>query len=521
MGRQTIRRTIIYVLIDILVVTAVFFFFIWIKPATKRFYLPTYFPPFLFFLFIWVAVSVSIDKYRLDRKQNLRDILFPILAGDTIIIAAILALMYAFKEFSYSRMIVFGTMFFSAFAEVVLGYAFYYNRKLSRDAEKIDRYTTELQKTLAQQYQGPMMPQISREGPISEPEKEAMAPLQKDIIVREDGEKVYDYIAGQLNGFKCSKLVISTSTPFNISSHTPGFYQCIVNLRKINDFKRINKFFEAVNNILPQGGLYINCVQTNALKKARILKKYPPVLNWIYYFFYFIFMRIFPKLTVTKKLYFWITNGYHRAISRAEALGRLYSCGFEVLHEEVVDGKLYFTARKIREPFYDYSPTYGPLIRLKRVGKNGKTIYVYKMRTMHPFSEYLQDYVYQKEKLQEGGKFKNDFRISTIGRVMRKLWIDELPMLINLLKGDLKPVGVRPISHHYLELYDEEFRLRRSKYRPGLVPPFYADLPGTLEEIQASEAHYLDAYDKNPLWTDFRYFWKATYNIVVRKARSN
>jgi lipopolysaccharide/colanic/teichoic acid biosynthesis glycosyltransferase len=232
-------------------------------------------------------------------------------------------------------------------------------------------------------------------------------------------------------------------------------------------------------------------------------------------------MRIFPKLPITKKIYFWITNGYHRAISRAEALGRLYSCGFEVIDDQVINGQLYFTARKVREPFFDYRPTYGLMIRLKRVGKNGKNIYVNKLRTMHPYSEYLQDYVYQKHSLQEGGKFHKDFRVSTLGRVMRKLWIDELPMLLNLLKGDLKLVGVRPLSQHYLELYNEDFRARRIRYRPGLVPPFYADMPKSLEEIQASEAHYLDAFDKHPLWTDFRYFWKAMYNIVVRNARSN
>jgi lipopolysaccharide/colanic/teichoic acid biosynthesis glycosyltransferase len=518
MPKHSTRRTFIYLLVDILVVTAVFFFFIWIKPGTKRFYLPTYFPPFLFFLFLWVAVSISIDKYRLDRKESLRDILFPIIAGDMIIFGAVLALMFAFREFSFSRMIVFGTMVFSTLAELVLGYAFYYNRRLSRNAEKIDVDTTEMLKVLAEEHhRNGSFQKTARETLITE----AVAPLQKDVIIREAGEKVFDYVCGQMENRECRKLVISTSTPFNITAQPPEYYQCVINLRKINDFKRVNKFFEAVNSILPHHGIYVNCVQTNHLKKKRILSKYPPVLNWIYYCFYFVFMRIFPKLPVTKNIYFWITNGYHRAISRAEALGRLYSCGFEVLDEKEIDGQLYFTARKIREPFYDYRPTYGLLIRLKRVGKNGRTIYVYKMRTMHPYSEYLQDYVYQKHSLQEGGKFSNDFRVSTIGRFMRKLWIDELPMLINMLRGDLKPVGVRPISRHYLELYDEEYRARRLRYRPGLVPPFYADMPKTLEEIQASEARYLDAYDKNPLWTDFRYFWKALYNIVVKRARSN
>jgi len=65
---------------------------------------------------------------------------------------------------------------------------------------------------------------------------------------------------------------------------------------------------------------------------------------------------------------------------------------------------------------------------------------------------------------------------------MRRLWLDELPMLYNWLKGDLGLVGVRPLSYQYLSLYDRELReLRelRKKVRPGLVPPYYADLPDT------------------------------------------
>ena len=112
----------------------------------------------------------------------------------------------------------------------------------------------------------------------------------------------------------------------------------------------------------------------------------------------------------------------------------------------------YVTARKIKHPAFDLEATYGPLIKLKRVGKDGKLIRVYKMRTMHPYAEYLQSYVFEKQSLQEGGKFKDDFRVSTLGRLMRRFWIDELPMLVNLFRGDLKLVGVRPLSQHYFSL---------------------------------------------------------------------
>jgi lipopolysaccharide/colanic/teichoic acid biosynthesis glycosyltransferase len=208
-------------------------------------------------------------------------------------------------------------------------------------------------------------------------------------------------------------------------------------------------------------------------------------------------------------------------LSRAETLGRLYSCGFECLDEKFVDGKLYFVARKISEPYFPENPTYGPFIKLKRYGKNGKDIGVYKMRTMHAYSEYLQEYVYSKNKLQEGGKFAEDFRVTASGRFMRKFWLDELPMLFNLINGDMKLVGVRPLSKHYFNLYTEELKEKRLKFRPGLVPPFYVDLPKTLTEIMASESKYLDAYARNPIWTDIRYFFIAFWNIFIKRARSN
>ena len=311
------------------------------------------------------------------------------------------------------------------------------------------------------------------------------------------------------------------SSKFNIENQPTDEFNTITNLRRINDIRWINKFFEAVNSKLPVDGIFISCAETYNLRKRRILKKYPPVLNYFYYFFDWCLKRVFPKVFILKKIYFFLTKGQNRVLSKAETFGRLYSCGFEVEEEIFLDNLLFFVAKKVKEPAFDYHPTYGPLVRLKRYGKNGKVIKVYKMRTMHAYSEYLQGYVFEKNNLQEGGKFKNDFRVNTVGKIMRRFWLDELPMLFNLLKGDLKLFGVRPLSQQYFDLYDDDFKKIRLKYRPGLVPPFYVDLPKTLDEIIDSERRYLEAYDKHPFRTDWKYFWKAFHNIVFKHARSN
>lgn len=363
-------------------------------------------------------------------------------------------------------------------------------------------------------------------GPKQSLELERRVKVREEVQNQKDGGNPLEFLKRYLKVNDNSKTVILNTSnleevkrQYNVHDES-GYYQNIVNLRRINDIRRINKFFEATNEHLPMGGRFVGCVETKAMRKARILKKFPAGLNWAYYTGDFVFKRIFPKMPVLKKLYFSITKGRNRVITSVEALGRLYSCGFKVVGLEERGKLLYFIAEKVKEPDYNLQPSYGPLFTMKRTGKDGKFIYVYKLRTMHPYAEYLQEYIYEQNKLCEGGKFKNDFRITTVGRFCRKFWLDELPMVLNVLKGDLKLVGVRPLSSHYLSLYTTELQEKRRNVKPGLLPPFYADMPKTLDDIIASELRYLDAYQKNPLKTDLMYLYKICHNIIIKKARS-
>jgi lipopolysaccharide/colanic/teichoic acid biosynthesis glycosyltransferase len=103
---------------------------------------------------------------------------------------------------------------------------------------------------------------------------------------------------------------------------------------------------------------------------------------------------------------------------------------------------------------------------------------------------------------------------------MRKYWIDELPMLINLLQGDLKLVGVRPISESFFSIYPEDLRKERIKYKSGLIPALYADMNNSAEEIWEAERKYLRKYERHPRRTDFNYFFKIVNNIIFNGARS-
>lgn len=355
---------------------------------------------------------------------------------------------------------------------------------------------------------------------LDQAEEHAAYP-QGALSVDRSGKFVFDLIDKYIDTSSPKSIIFPANTEKDVTTLNNNFFNAIIHFKRINNFKYINKFFEGVNSKLPVGGIFITKVETKDLRKKRLMAKYPPVIRNIYYFFDFILKRVFPKLPVTRKIYYLITKGRNRVLSKTETMGRLYSCGFKIIDERYIGNRLYIVCQKVKEPAFDDDPSYGILYPMKRIGKGGKLIYVYKLRTMHAFSEYLQEYVYEKNSLQEGGKFKDDFRVSKVGKLLRKYWIDELPMIYNVLKGDIKIVGVRPLSRHYLSLYTPELQERRKKTTPGLIPPFYLDLPKTMEEIMASENRYLDQYEKNPLWTDIKYFFRIFYTIISKKASSN
>lgn len=320
-------------------------------------------------------------------------------------------------------------------------------------------------------------------------------------------------------------VMVKTTTKFNIENlnRVNEFgrrLQNIVNLKRANDILALNNFLCAVNQQLEIGGHYIGCVETSVLRNRRLVKKYPFPFNYAYLFGDFIFKRVFPKLPVLSKLYFRLTAGRNRVMTQVEILGRLCFCGFSIIETKVIDKYLVFVVKKVEEAEHRAEKRYGPLLTMVRVGHKGIPIKVFKLRTMHAYSEYLQDYIYEKNALDVGGKFKDDFRITPIGKILRKIWLDELPMAINWLKGEIKIVGVRPLSMQYLSLYPKEFQKIRNEIKPGLIPPYYADMPENIEEIVASERRYIDAYKKAPFSTDVKYLIKALKNIFLEKARS-
>ena len=316
--------------------------------------------------------------------------------------------------------------------------------------------------------------------------------------------------------------VICDRNQFGILQIPEYQYDTIVDMTLLNDMRGINKRLCVVNQKLPDEGRYVCCYRPQEYIKQKMLRRYPPVLRWIVYSLYFLQKRVWPRLLLTSRLYYDVTKGRKRMLSKTEVLGRLYYCGFEV--DEIVPmGHIeYVFAHRHSQPYpQERLKVYGPLIKLPRICKNKQIKYFYKFRTMHPYAEYIQQYVFDaRGGMDIADKSNDDFRITSWGKVMRKYWLDELPMLINWFKGDVKLVGVRPLSKGMFETYPKWLQDKRTLSKPGLIPPFYIDHPETFDELFASEDAYLTEYLQHPFRTDCKYFFMTMRSILGRKTHS-
>lgn len=352
----------------------------------------------------------------------------------------------------------------------------------------------------------------------SEVSKETIHQSVLSITTEED----YQLLVAKAGLNNRQTKIVANRDRFSLLQLPDYQYSTIVDMTLLNDAKGINRRFCIVNQKLPDEGRYVCCYRPQEYVKQKMLHRYPKPLNWIIYTCYFIWKRILPRLLFTSRLYYDITKGRKRMLSKTEIYGRLYYCGFEV-DESVTMGHIeYIFARRHSQPYpQEQIKVYGPLIKLRRVGKDGNFLYIYKFRTMHSYAEYIQKYVFdQRGGMDIADKSNDDWRITTWGRFMRKYWLDELPMLLNWVRGDVKLVGVRPLSKTMFDTYPPALQAKRTRCKPGLIPPFYIDHPKTYEELFASEEKYLDAYLQHPIRTDVRYFFLTIRSILFRGMHS-
>lgn len=162
-------------------------------------------------------------------------------------------------------------------------------------------------------------------------------------------------------------------------------------------------------------------------------------------------------------------------------------------------------------------PHGSPIFVQNRCGKDGKIFKFYKFRSMCVNAEAkLDTLMAQNEKDGPVFKIKNDPRITRVGRVIRKTSIDELPQLINILKGDMSIVGPRPPLVKEVQMYNEYHR-QRLMVTPGLT--CYWQVQPNRDDISFAEWMDLDIqYIKD---RSFLLDWKLIFQTFLAVFRGS
>ena len=137
-----------------------------------------------------------------------------------------------------------------------------------------------------------------------------------------------------------------------------------------------------------------------------------------------------------------------------------------------------------------------------RVGLNGKVFKMIKFRTM-------------KDAYDENGEpLPDSKRLTPFGQFLRRTSLDELPELINVLKGNMSLVGPRPLLVEYLPLYSEE-QMKRHDVRPGITG--YAQVNGR-NNISWTKKFELDVYyvENFSLWLDLKILWRTVAKVLAQ-----
>ncbi len=158
----------------------------------------------------------------------------------------------------------------------------------------------------------------------------------------------------------------------------------------------------------------------------------------------------------------------------------------------------------------------GPVFHAqKQIGLNQRPFTMWKFRTMIPGAEQYESTLREIHRA-DGPFFKvrNDPRVLPIGRFLRRYSIDELPQLINVLKGDMSLVGPRPLFDFEVQAFDQWKALRRFSMKPGLTCIWQVS-GRSITSSEARMQYDLEYVSRWSLWLDLKLLLK-TVPIVLR-----
>ncbi len=149
---------------------------------------------------------------------------------------------------------------------------------------------------------------------------------------------------------------------------------------------------------------------------------------------------------------------------------------------------------------------HSPFYSSTRMGKNGKEFSIYKFQTMITGAKSLKDMLSPDEydEFKKNYKLHRDPRITKLGAILRKTSIDELPQLLNIIKGEMSFVGPRPVLREETELYGDD-KAALLSVKPGLTGLWQASGRNNIDyesgQRQKMELYYIE---NRSLWLDVK-----------------
>lgn len=161
----------------------------------------------------------------------------------------------------------------------------------------------------------------------------------------------------------------------------------------------------------------------------------------------------------------------------------------------------------------------GPIMfRQVRVGRNGRRFLIYKFRTMYQDAEARKKDLLEKNELRGAVfKMKDDPRVTPIGKILRKLSLDEFPQFLNVLRGEMSLVGTRPPTPDEVDNY-EMWHYRRISIKPGLTGLWQVSGRNRItdfDEIVRLDLQYIDSWS---IWLDIKILIKTVVVVFSRDA---
>lgn len=353
-----------------------------------------------------------------------------------------------------------------------------------------------------------------------------LSPIDKQAVISQIrsglDNRIAEFIEKNLPDFQGGNgnvlLVDDVTTVNDRSKSTP--VGLLVGRTRINNVRHLNKFLLlCVKGIAMRGYLVVRYMPLENV--ARSLKdRYAGLFYWPVSILHFVWHQVLPKIPWLNVLCLTMAKRRNRVLSKAEVWGRLSYYGMHVIAESRGDGERYLIAQRVALPVQNKRPSYYLIVGLEKVGLDDKIIRMHKIRTMFPYSEFLQKRICEEHGLTSTGKVANDFRLTRFGKFLRKYWLDELPQIFDWLRGDVKLVGMRATSRHFLSLYPKEFMDLYVQIKPGLISPIFDESTDGFDQIAEVELTYLQRYWDQPFRTDVLYFFRTFSDIVFKGIRS-